>query len=64
MIDDQLLEAFMSGFYGFGDYQASYRFVGIEEGGGNTVEAIVKQLRIWDLHERKELLELPNTPLK
>lgn len=58
MIDDQLLEAFMSGFYGFGNYQASYWFVGMEEGGGNTVEAIAKQLRIWDAHGRKELLDV------
>lgn len=58
MINDQLLEAFMNGFYGFGNYQAQYWFVGMEEGGGETVEAITKQLRIWDEHGQKELLDV------
>jgi hypothetical protein len=40
MLNDQLLEAFMRGFYGFGNYQAQYWFVGMEEGGGNTLDAI------------------------
>lgn len=58
MINDQLLEEFMKGFYGFGNYQAPYWFVGMEEGGGNTYEAIVKQLEIWDRWGRKELLDV------
>jgi hypothetical protein len=48
MLNDQLLEAFMSGFYGFGNYQARYWFIGMEEGGGNKPDDIARQLDIWD----------------
>jgi hypothetical protein len=58
MLNDQLLEAFIRGFYGFGNYQARYWFVGMEEGGGNTQEAISKQLEIWDRWGRKELIDV------
>lgn len=58
MLNDQLLAAFMIGFYGFGKYEARYWFIGMEEGGGNTFEAIARQLDIWDKHERKELLDV------
>jgi hypothetical protein len=58
MLDDQLLEAFMNVFYGFGNYQARYWFVGMEEGGGNTLDAISKQLEIWDKWGRKELIDV------
>lgn len=58
MLDDQLLEVFINGFYGFGQYEARYWFIGMEEGGGNTFESIAKQLDIWDAHGRKELLDV------
>ena len=58
MLNDQLLEAFMNGFYGFGNYQAQYWFVGMEEGGGNTLDAISRQLDIWDGWGRKELIDV------
>lgn len=58
MLNDQLLELFMNGFYGFGNYQAPYWFVGMEEGGGNTSEAIAKQLELWDKAGREELMDV------
>jgi hypothetical protein len=58
MLNDQLLESFMYGFYGFGSYQAPYWFVGMEEGGGNTLEVIVKQLDLWDKDGREELMDV------
>jgi hypothetical protein len=58
MLNDQLLEAFINGFYGFGNYPAQYWFIGMEEGGGNTLDAISKQLDIWDKWDRKELLDV------
>lgn len=58
MLDDQLLEAFISGFYGFGSYRAPYWFIGMEEGGGNSFEAVAKQLEVWDRWGRKELLDV------
>jgi hypothetical protein len=58
MLSDRLLEAFINGFYGFGNYGAPYWFVGMEEGGGNSFEAIARQLEIWDRWGRKELLDV------
>lgn len=58
MLNDQLLEAFIHGFYGFGNYQAPYWFIGMEEGGGDTFEAIAKQLEVWNRWGRKELLDV------
>ena len=58
MLDDQLLEAFMNGFYGFGNYRAPYWFVGMEEGGGNTPNVISRQLDVWDKWGRKELIDV------
>ncbi len=36
MLDDHLLQDFIDGFYGYGNYNAPYWFVGME-GGGETV---------------------------
>ncbi|HEU0144095.1 MAG TPA: hypothetical protein VFQ47_04860 [Nitrososphaera sp.] len=58
MLNDQLLEAFMNGFYGFGNYHAPYWFIGMEEGGKATFQDIAKQLDIWDKWGRKELLDV------
>jgi hypothetical protein len=58
MLNDQLLEAFINGFYGFGNYQAPYWFVGMEEGGEATSEDIANQLKIWDEWGRKELIDV------
>jgi hypothetical protein len=58
MLNDQLLEAFINGFYGFGNYQASYWFIGMEEGGADTPKKIADQLEIWDKWGRKELLDV------
>jgi hypothetical protein len=58
MLNDQLLEDFMKGFYGFGSYQAQYWFIGMEEGGGNSYDAISRQLGIWDKWGKQELLDV------
>lgn len=55
MINDELLGAFINGFYGYGNYQAPYWFVGMEEGGGNSIEEIAKRIETWDKRGRKEL---------
>lgn len=54
-IDTRLLEDFMHGFYGYGNYQAGYWFIGMEEGGGNTFEEIARRLAIWERLGRNEL---------
>ena len=41
------LGAFIKGFFGYGDLNAQIWFIGMEEGGGNTFDEIVKRLSIW-----------------
>ena len=41
------IEAFMDGFYGYGNPLGDYWLVGKEEGGGSSVEQIRKRLRAW-----------------
>jgi hypothetical protein len=55
MFNDQLLGAFIAGFYGYGHYAAGYWFVGMEEGGGGSLEEIACRLAAWDKRGRKEL---------
>lgn len=53
--DEQLLSNFTNTFYGYGDYQGTYWFIGMEEGGGNSYEEINNRLTVWDRHGRREL---------
>lgn len=40
MLQDDLLQSYMETFYGYGSYTGRYWFVGMEEGGGTSEEAI------------------------
>lgn len=52
-LDDQLVDQFIHTFYGSGTYSASFWFVGMEEGGGISLEEVTKRLAIWqELGER------------
>ncbi len=55
MFDDELLQAFVSGFFGYGSFAAPYWFVGMEEGGGETAEDIALRLRAWEARGKSEL---------
>lgn len=46
-LDDDLLTAFIEGFYGYGNLAGPHWFIGMEEGGGNTVEDIERRLEAW-----------------
>ncbi len=37
-LDDALLEAYMDGFYGYGNLAGPYWFIGMEEGGGDSLD--------------------------
>lgn len=47
MIEEQLLKDFMHGFYGYGNFNAPYWFIGMEEGGGNSIDEINSRLHAW-----------------
>jgi hypothetical protein len=55
MLDNRTLADFIQRFYGYGNYRARYWFVGMEEGGGNTLEEISRRVEAWDERGRKEL---------
>lgn len=57
-LDDDLVEAYASSFYGYGTYSASYWFIGLEEGGGWSVEEIAARLGVWQRGGRQELEDL------
>jgi hypothetical protein len=52
---DHLLQAYRDTFYGYGNYKGRYWFVGMEEGGGGSVEEITKKLSAWKGRGRREL---------
>jgi hypothetical protein len=54
-LDDTLLEAFMTGFYGYGTWAAKYWFVGLEEGGGQTCDEIARRIETWKKRKRPEI---------
>lgn len=47
MLDDQLVQSFMTNFFGYGSLEASYWFIGMEEAGGATEEEIQNRMDRW-----------------
>jgi hypothetical protein len=48
MINEVLLQSFMNTFMGYGDLCANTWFVGMEEGGGNSLEDIKLRIEMWE----------------
>lgn len=55
MFNDQLLEALINNFYGYGNYQAPHWFIGVKEGGSDTHLEVGRRLEVWDSRGRREL---------
>jgi hypothetical protein len=53
--DDTLLANFAQTFYGYGDYNGDYWFVGMEEGGGDSFQYIENCIVTWGRLGRREL---------
>jgi hypothetical protein len=58
MLNPTLLQAFCTGFYGYGAADANHWFVSMEEGGGNTEQEIQARLGAWDGRGRREIEEI------
>jgi hypothetical protein len=58
MSDDDLLQLYLETFYGYGDYQGRYWFVGMEEGGGDSSEDLNRRITAWDVRGKNELEDL------
>lgn len=46
--DDSLLTCYMDSFWGYGNPNANYWFVGMEEGGGNSFEEVNRKIQLWN----------------
>ncbi len=57
-MDDHLLDAFIKGLYGFGNLGAPYWFIGLEEGGGNSLEEIELRISVWEELGRPQVADL------
>jgi hypothetical protein len=58
MLDSSQLREYIATFNGYGDYQAKYWFVGMEEGGGGSFEEIARRFANWEGQGRGELSDL------
>jgi hypothetical protein len=58
MLDSQLLYDFMRGFYGYGNRAAKYWFIGLEEGGGKSIDELGLRLEAWTELGRPQLADL------
>lgn len=55
LFNDQLLNEFVQNFYGYGNYNGQFWFIGMEEGGGNSFSEINKRLNAWRCRGRHAL---------
>lgn len=58
MLNDNLLLKFANGFYGYGNYHAPCWFLGMEEGGGNSVDEINHRFSVWGMRGGEELEDI------
>ncbi|MCP4420589.1 MAG: hypothetical protein GY805_28620 [Chloroflexi bacterium] len=58
MFDDQLLNKFCRTFYGFGNYNGRYWFIGMEEAGGESETAVKNRLLHWQAQGMPEMEDL------
>ncbi len=55
MMNDPLLNHFIHTFYGYGNYSADYWFIGMEEGGGQSLDEINRRISFWQARGQREL---------
>lgn len=58
MLNDELLQAFMKSFYGYGNLSARTWFIGIEEASAGTIEDTENRLTEWNLRGRNQIEDL------
>ncbi|HUP60720.1 MAG TPA: hypothetical protein VNA69_09915 [Thermoanaerobaculia bacterium] len=57
-LDDAAVEAFIKQFYGYGSWAAPVWFVGMEEGGGSSIDEIRRRIGAWTARGRHTLEDL------
>jgi hypothetical protein len=56
--DRSLINEFIRNFYGFGNLQAGFWFIGMEEGGGNSEGEFNKRIQAWQTLGKKSLVDV------
>jgi len=59
-LNDQVLQHFITTFYRSGNYEGDYWFVGMEEGGGNSLDKVRTRIKVWQDHGETELVDVYN----
>ena len=57
-LNDQVLQRFMTTFYGSGNYAGDTWFIGMEEGGGGSLDKVQTRLKAWQELGETELVDI------
>lgn len=57
-VSKQLLSEFMSGFFGYGNLNAPYWFIGKEEGGGKDLDENFRRIQSWEYFSKQTTVDL------
>lgn len=63
-LNDELLQHFMTTFYGSGNYSGDYWFIGMEEGGGKNLDQVTARLNAWIELGQTELVDIYDFHIK
>ena len=55
LLNDELLEKRIEKFYGYGNYEGKYWFIGMEEAGGENFDNINLRINTWANRKHKEI---------
>jgi hypothetical protein len=56
--NSEMIDSFIKGFYGYGNYEGEIWYIGMEEGGGKSLDEIKKRLNAWEKRKRAEVEDL------
>jgi hypothetical protein len=55
MLTEILLREFINTFVGYGDFASDHWFIGMEEGGGGSLDEVSRRLAVWESHGKPVL---------
>jgi hypothetical protein len=59
-MDPASIRAYMTGFYGYGSWNQPTWFIGMEEGGCDTLDEFYRRVEAWSQRGQKELEDAPS----
>ena len=55
LLNDELLEKRIEKFYGYGNYEGKYWFIGMEEAGDGSFKDTDQRINLWGKREQREI---------